>query len=171
MPHRKSTADLAMRRTSRLPIQCLLLSLTAIALNAAAFDASVATRLDARGVKYTVDEDGDYKVVYNYSSEGRTQLLFVSGSTESVGGFSIREVFSPAALLDRDGIDGTKALELLTKNRQNKIGAWETMGGVLYFVIKLPDNVDAAQLESAMDIAAQTADDMEIEFSGDLDEL
>ena len=50
-------------------------------------DASVAARLDARGVRYVVDEDGDYKVTYNYASEGRTQLAFVSGGTESVGGF------------------------------------------------------------------------------------
>jgi hypothetical protein len=31
--------------------------------------------------------------------------------------------------------------------------------------------MDAAQLESAMDIAAQTADDMELEISGDRDDL
>ena len=43
-------------------------------------DTSVAKRLDARGVTYTVDEDGDYKVIYNYADEGRTQLAFVSTS-------------------------------------------------------------------------------------------
>jgi hypothetical protein len=42
---------------------------------------------------------------------------------------------------------------------------------VLYFVIKLPDSADAAELESAMDIAAETADDMEIKFSGNRDDL
>ena len=80
-------------------------------------------------------------------------------------------VLSPAARVEKDGIKGAKALELLTESRKNKVGSWEVGGDVLYFVIKLPDSLDAAQLESAMDIAAETADDMEIEFSGDRDDL
>ncbi|MCR6687108.1 hypothetical protein [Pseudoxanthomonas sp.] len=134
-------------------------------------DASVQTRLDSRGVKYEVDEDGDYKVTYNYKSEGRTQLVFVSGRTERVGGFIVREVFAPAGRLEQDGIGGDKALELLRESRQNKLGSWEVAGDVLYYVIKLPDSVDATTLESAMDIVAETADDMEIELSGPRDAL
>jgi hypothetical protein len=137
----------------------------------AAADASVAKRLDERGIKYEVDGDGDYKVTYNYAKEGRTQLVFVSGGTQSVGGFTVREVFSPAARVAADGINGAKALELISESRTNKLGAWEVAGDVLYFVIKLPDELSAAELESAMDIAAQAADDMEIEISGDRDDL
>ncbi len=134
-------------------------------------DAAVKTRLEARGVKYEVDGDGDFKVTYNYSKEDRSQLVFVSGSTQSVGGFKIREIFSPAGRVEKDRINGAKALELMAESRKNKLGGWELDGDVLYFVIKLPDSMDAAQLESAMDIAAETADDMEIEISGDRDDL
>ena len=147
------------------------LLLATIALPAAASDASVKARLDARGVKYQVDGDGDYKVTYNYSKEGRTQLVFVSGGTQSVAGFSVREIFSPAGRVATDGIDGDRALELLGESRNNKLGSWELDGDVLYFVLKMPDDLDAAELESAMDIAAQTADDMELELSGDRDDL
>ena len=156
-----------MRQNARLLALPLLLGV-ALSPAASAADASVETRLDARGVKYEVDADGDYKVTYSYKSEGRTQLVFVSGRTESVAGFKVREVFAPAA---KDGITGAKAIELMGESRSNKLGSWELQGEVLYFVIKLPDSVDAAQLESAMDIAAQTADDMEIELSGDEDAL
>ena len=159
-----------MRQSHRLLLPAALL-LTAIAMPAAASDASVKARLDARGVKHEVDGDGDYKVTYNYSKEGRTQLVFVSGGTESVGGFMIREIFSPAGRVEKDDIDGKKALELLGESRKNKLGSWELGGDVLYFVIKVPDSISAAELESAMDIAAQTADDMELELSGDRDEL
>ena len=144
---------------------------TAAALPAAAADKSVERRLDAQGMKYEVDGDGDYKIIYNYSKEGRTQLVFVSGKTESVAGFTIREVFSPAARIEKDGINGRKALELLEESRNNKLGSWEIQGDVLYFVIKLPDSMTAKEMEAAMDIAAQTADDMEIEISGDRDDL
>lgn len=156
-----------MRQNARLLAASMLLSGVVLSPVALA-DASVQTRLDARGVKYEVDADGDYKVTYSYKSEGRTQLVFVSGKTESVGGFKVREVFAPAA---KDGISGAKAIELMGESRSNKIGSWELQGDVLYFVIKLPDSIDAAQLESAMDIAAQTADDMEIKLSGDEDAL
>ncbi len=151
----------------------LMLTAAALALATlpALADSSVAKRLDARGVTYTVDEDGDYKVIYNYAEEGRTQLAFVSGGTEDVAGFRVREVFAPAARLEQDRIDGARALALLADSRSQKLGAWEIAGDVLYFVIKLPDSVDGAALEAALDIVAQVADDKEIEFSGDRDEL
>ena len=154
-----------------LSASMLLIAAVAFASAAQAEDASVKSRLDSQGIKYEVDQDGDFKVTYNYSKEGRTQLVFVGGKTESVAGFTIREVFSPAARVEKDGINGAKALELLAESRKNKFGSWEIGGDVLYFVIKLPDNVGAKQLEAAMDIAAETADDMEIEFSGDRDDL
>ena len=134
-------------------------------------DASVKRRLEDRGVKYQVDTDGDFKITYNYKSEGRTQLVFVSGGTESVGGFLVREVFSPAGRLDQDGINGAKALELLKESSNNKLGSWEIRGDALYFVIKLPDGVNGGELESAMDIAAEIADNMEKELSGTRDAL
>jgi hypothetical protein len=156
-----------MRQNARILAAAMLLSSVAFAPVALA-DASVKTRLDARGIKYEVDADGDYKVTYSYKAEGRTQLVFVSGGTESVGGLKVREVFAPAA---KDGITGPKAIELMAESRTNKIGSWELQGDVLYFVIKLPDSVSATELESAMDIAAQTADNKEIEFTGDEDAL
>ncbi len=140
-------------------------------VQATAADASVQARLDARGIKYEVDADGDYKVTYNFSNEGRTQLVFVSGSTQSVGGFLVREVFAPAARADHDLIDGARALELLRDSRRKKLGGWELHGEVLYFVVKIPDSVGGAELESAMDIAASVADEMEKEISGDRDAL
>ncbi len=137
---------------------------------AVAGDASVETRLDARGIKYEIDGDGDYRVVVSYEDEKRTQLVFVSGTTESIKGLMVREVFSPAGKVDGDGIAG-KALALLAENRTQKVGAWEIAGNTLYYVIKLPDSVDAVQLEAAIDIASNIADDKEIELSGDEDAL
>lgn len=166
--HHKGDPSMHLRHCLLLPAALLT---AAIAMPAAAADASVKARLDDRGINHEVDGDGDYKVTYNYSQEGRTQLVFVSGGTEKVGGFIVREIFSPAGRVEKDGINGSKALELLEESRGNKLGSWEIQGDVLYFVLKLPDSLSGAELESAMDIAAQTADDMELELSGDRDEL
>ena len=154
-----------------LSVLFLSAALAVAATDARASDASVKSRLDARGMKYEIDGDGDFKVTYNYAKEGRTQLVFVSGGTEEVGGFRIREVFSPAGRVEKDDIDGAKALELLAESRKNKLGSWELAGDVLYFVAKLPDDLDAKELESVMDIVAETADNMELEISGDRDDL
>ena len=143
----------------------------AAAAPAAAEDASVATRLDREGLEYQVDDDGDYKVMFNYTDEGRTQLAFVSGETQTVAGLTIREIFSPAGRVKQDGIDGRKALELLEASAQMKLGSWEIRGDVLYLVIKVLDGASSSELSSLLDIAAGAADDMEIELSGERDDL
>ncbi|MGN6113247.1 MAG: hypothetical protein ACTHOC_09645 [Luteimonas sp.] len=134
-------------------------------------DPSVKTRLDARDIKFEVDEDGDYKLVFSFEEDERTQIVFVSGGTEDFGGLKVREVFAPAARLKEGGVTGDLARELLRNSRTRKIGAWETDDDLLYYVIKLPDSADAELLETAMDLAAQMADDMEKQISGDRDEL
>lgn len=143
----------------------------AAAAPAAAEDASVATRLDREGLEYQVDDDGDYKVMFNYTDEGRTQLAFVSGETQTVAGLTIREIFSPAGRVKQDGIGGKKALELLEASAQMKLGSWEIRGDVLYLVIKVLDGASSSELSSLLDIAAGAADDMEIELSGERDDL
>ena len=153
-------------------LQPLLLAsaLGLVATPAIAGDGAVEARLDARGINYEIDEDGDYKILISYKDENRTQLVFVSGATETIKGFVVREVFSAAGKVKADGVHG-KAMALLEDSRTNKLGAWEVAGDVLSYVIKLPDSVDATQLEGAIEIAAEIADNKEIELSGKKDEL
>lgn len=164
--HRMTT-----RRLLSLSLLAGLAAVTAIPTPAAAEDASVAARLDKAGLRYEVDNDGDYKLTFNYSEEGRSQLVFVSGTTQSVAGLTVREVFSPAARVEKDDIGGKRALELLELSSQQKIGSWEIRGDVLYFVIKFLDDANAKELSAMLDIAAETADNKEIELSGARDDL
>ena len=154
-----------MRLVTAVVLSCCL---SAVAPLAHA-DASVEKRLNERGIKFERDKDGDYRVVYNYGDEGRTQLAYVSGSTETTRSFVVREVFAPAGHVDEDRIDLARTLKLLADSRQSKLGSWEVAGKVLYYVIKLPDDVSAAALEAALDTVATQADNMEIELSGDRD--
>ena len=160
---------MTIRRLLSLSVLAGLAAATAVP--AAAEDASVAKRLDSAGLKYEVDDDGDYKLTFNYSKEGRTQLVFVSGTTQTVSGLTVREVFAPAGRVGKDGIGGEAALELLANSGQLKMGSWEIRGDVLYFVIKGLDSATSSELSSLLDIAAETADDKEIELSGDRDDL
>ena len=160
-----------MKRILSAAISCGVLGVAVMsAPPLRAQDASVAQRLETAGMKYEVDGDGDFKVTYSYSTEGRTQLVFVSGTTEIVSGLTIREVFAPAALIDKDAIDGAKALQLMRDSGQSKLGSWEIRGNILYFVIKVFDQITASELEAAMDIAAEVADDKEIELTSGRDD-
>lgn len=129
-------------------------------------DPSVEKRLNDRGVTFEVDDDGDYRVLYSYEGEGRSQLAFVRAQTETTRSFVVREVWAAAANVEKDGISGAKALELLADSRTNKLGSWEIDGKTLLFVIKLPDDVSAATLQAALETVAAVADDMEIELTG-----
>ena len=154
----------------RLMSLCALAGLMiSAAVPAAAEDARVADRLDQEGLKYEVDLNGNYKLTFNYQAEGRTQLVFVSSDTQTVGGLAIREVFSPAGWVEKDGIDGAKALELLEESGSNKVGSWELRDGVIFFVVKVLDSISAAELNTLLGVVSQTADDKEIQLSGDRD--
>jgi hypothetical protein len=145
--------------------------LLTLPIAAHAEDASVKRRLDQAGMKYEIDRDGDFKVTVSFAKQRRTQMVFVSGATETIGGLTVRKIFSPAATVASDGITGAKALELLRDSRTKKLGAWEIDGANLYLVIKLPDTLTAAQLQSLMVAAATLADDMEVKLSGSRDTL
>ena len=76
-----------------------------------------------------------------------------------------------ADIAQADALDGAKALDLLRASRRAKLGSWEIGGDYLYFVIKLPDTVSAKQLEAAMDVAAEVADNKELDLTGERDEF
>lgn len=164
-----------MNRPAKLSTRAISLllatGLLSAPLPAYAEDAGVKRRLDQNGMRYEIDQDGDFKVTVKFAKERRSQMVFVSGATETVSGFTIRRIFSPAGSLATDGIDGKKALELLRSSRTNKLGSWEIEGANLYLVVKLPDTLTAPQLQAAMMLAASLADDMEIKLSGSRDAL
>jgi len=162
---------LKVKSFARLAALAVVGSLALAPVATSAADDSVRSRLDLSGYKYEVDKDGDYKLVINYTAEKRTQLVWISGSTESYGAFNVREIYSPAGRVKADGIDGTKALDLMLRSGKTKLGDWEIRGDGLYYVIKVPEPFTADQLKSAIKLVAETADNMEIELSGTRDAL
>lgn len=143
----------------------------ATAVPAAAEDASVAKRLAALDLQYEIDGDGDFKIVFGYPDEDRSQIVFVSGASQTVQGITIREISAPAALIEDNDIDGVKALMLLKNSSINKIGSWEIRGDVVYFVAKVIEPMSSADLCTVLETVAATADDMEIELTGSKDDL
>lgn len=129
-------------------------------------DDTLAARLDAQGVRYERDEDGDFRVLFAWQQENRSQLAFVSGNAHVLGDSAVREVFSPAAPVPAGGFSAEQADMLLRDSQRNILGGWEIAGETLFYVIKLHDDADGARIEQALEIAAQLADDMELQLTG-----
>lgn len=129
-------------------------------------DATVENRLTALKMKINTDQDGDYRVVYDYADEGRTQLIYIAGATLDVRGLNVRKVFAPAAVLSQTALDEAALKRLLEESGSSGYGGWEIRGGVLFYAIEVPEPQPPAMLKVAMDICAERADNMELELTG-----
>lgn len=85
-----------MNTKTTLAVCCLLMATGAPgAARAGNADASVGKKLDALGLKYEVDADGDYKLLFEVEN-GRSQIVWVRSPVEALGNMRIREVLSIA---------------------------------------------------------------------------
>ena len=167
-----------MNRTPRVvPLIALLSVVAAVAVfapQASAADPRVMRALNEEGLKYEVDDDGDYMVVMSWEEDGRSHLVFVNSQVEVMGGEEIREVWAVAFRSSQPSIPGKLAIRLLEENSKFKIGAWE-MGsnenGVrVHFTARVPTTAGSAFLHEVIDAVSVTADEMEKELLG-TDEL
>ena len=139
--------------------------------HARAADATIEALLKQSDTPYEVDKDGDYKIVINWSKENRSQLVYVSGTPETFADTPVYDVFAPALATDENGLSKADANALLKASGSLKLGAWELRGDGAYFAIKVPaGKLTAEQFDKILSLAAETADNFELEHS-DSDDL
>jgi len=131
-------------------------------------DARVERLLKEVAAEYTVDEDGDFRLVYDIGG-GRSQLVWIPSGTSNFGALEIRQVWSiahrsPGPLL------AELANRLLDRNGAVILGAWltEPSGDELgvIFAVQVAAETDVLALRSAIHAVATTADAMEKELTG-----
>jgi tetratricopeptide (TPR) repeat protein len=121
--------------------------------------------------QYTVNSDGNYKIIYD-AGNGRTQVLFVESNIESLGDFEIREIWSPIGQAAEASFSQAIADRLLRIGATMKVGAVEIVTidnkPTAYFSAKVPANLTAEQLVKVINAVASTADENENAlFGGD----
>lgn len=163
-------------RTALLPMLLLAFSAQAQAQDRnpkPAPDPQVRGQLDELGYEYEVDEDGDYRMVFEMadSTEKRSQLVYVRTPVESYGVLRLREVWSPGYKAAGTDFPAAVANRLLAATQDNKVGAWAKQDEYAVFVVKLPADADAKALDDAIDAAITSADAMEAELTPGKDEL
>lgn len=140
-------------------------------------DPRVKRLLDKLKYKYEVDEDGDYKLVFDLdddeedSKKGRSQLVYVRSPVFDYGSHEVREVWAPAYKAKGDELPAEVANRLLEASQESKLGGWAKQGRYAVFVIKVATNASAEQLDDAINAAIQSADQMEAELTPGKDEF
>lgn len=142
----------------------LLLAVTATGAHAAEADKAVGRALDTLKYTYEVDEDGDYKMVFDMD-DGRSQLAFVRSTVEEFGKHRIREIWSPAYNSPGKQFPAAVANRLLEDSQDAKMGAWVKQDQLAMFVVKVDANAPPEALSDAIDAAVRTADAMELELT------
>ena len=152
-----------MERTLRF---ALLLAVAAAAAPsfAAEPDKAIGRHLDKLGYPYEIDEDGDYRMVFDVEGD-RTQMVYVRSSVEDFGTHNIREIWSPAYNAKTKQFPVAVANRLLEDSQDAKMGGWVKQDTTAMFVVKIDADATADQLSDAIDAAIRTADAMELELT------
>ena len=130
-------------------------------------DARVERLLKDVAAEYTVDEDGDFRLVYDIGG-GRSQLVWIPSGTSEFGALEIRQIWS-IAHRSKGPLPADLANRLLDRNGAVILGAWltEPAGDELgvIFAVQVAAETDALSLRSAIHAVATTADAMEEELT------
>ncbi|MFZ5657500.1 MAG: hypothetical protein ACOY37_10670 [Pseudomonadota bacterium] len=150
----------------------LLLALVLLAPAARAADARLEAQLTSLDYTYKVDEDGDYRLVFETGDDGsRSQLVYVRSPVETLGEHRVREIWAPGYHSPGDSFPANVANRLLEASHDVKLGGWTKQGRYAVFVVKVSADATAAQLRDAIEAAAESADEIEAELTPGKDEL
>ncbi len=130
-------------------------------------DARVQKVLDEAEVKYTIDDDGDFRVINRVDST-RTQLAWIVSRTSTYGKVEVRDVMSVAYKTTGD-LPCHLVRRLLEQNNRLKIGAWalqrEGDVSIVVFKTQIDANADFVPILHAVLVVTNTADALEQELT------
>jgi hypothetical protein len=132
-------------------------------------DPRVKRMLDALELRYSIDQDGDFKIIIEFQ-DGRSQVAYINSATQSIDDFELREIWS-VAYISEGYLDIDTANTLLLKNHELKIGSWRLIpaGGNTYlaaFCVQIAANCDPNSFTKTLSIVLQVADTMEEKLTG-----
>lgn len=131
-------------------------------------DPRVEAIMAEQDIKYSIDKDGDFRVVFDVG-DGRSQLAFIRSTTSRYDDLEIREILSVAYRSENDEFPPEVANALLEDSYTKKLGAWGKQGGTAAFVVRIAADADGESLRSALKATLKSADAMEQRLTGDKD--
>ena len=156
--------------TSLLAALALALLAAAPPARAGTPDPALKAQLDSLDLKYEVDSDGDYKIVFDMGG-GRSQLVWLRSAVETYGSLKVRELWSAGYKLGGKPVPEKIANRLLEHGHGVILGGWTKQKEFAMFVVKIPVSATAKELRDAAEAAADCADEIEKELTPDKDEF
>ena len=116
-------------------------------------------------LKYTVDDDGDYKLVFEVNDCTRTQVMWIETDIREVDGYRVLRLVSVAYL---GTLTKPMAMELLAD--AYKIGFWGILrkddGGCrVLFIAQVPASISPKDLKTCCEAVTEVADRLERKWS------
>lgn len=136
-----------------------------------AADAGIKAQLAELDYRYEVDEDNDFKLVFEVGEKGRSQIVYILSAVETYGEHKVREIWSPAYESATDDFAAPIANRLLEASSSAKLGGWVKHGRNAVFVVKIAADASKESLDDAISAASGLADEMEAELSPGKDDL
>ncbi len=116
-------------------------------------------------LKYTIDEDGDYKLVFEVNDCTRTQVMWIETDIREVSGFRVLKLASVAY---RGALTKPMALELLMD--AYKVGFWgisrkDDGDCSVLFIAQVPASISPEDLKTCCVSVIEAADRLERKWS------
>lgn len=164
------------RKLPTLPLLlalCLALpaSLWAQEQGQTAADSRIKAQLDALEYNYELDDDNDFKLVFEIDGDDRSQVVYVRSPVETYGEHEVREIWSPGYVSETEQFPAPVANRLLEASSDAKLGSWVKQGKNAVFVVKIAAEASQEELDDAIDAAIRLADEMEAELTPGKDDL
>ena len=131
-------------------------------------DPRIREQLNELGLEYQVDDDGDYKLLFETDGD-RSQLVFVLSATNEYRGFQIREIWAYGYESATEEIPADVANRMLEDSYKSKLGSWVKIGNNGVYVSKIVADADPDTLDAAIVLTMEKADEMEAALTGDED--
>jgi hypothetical protein len=139
-----------------LPLSVLLAGAALLAADVKAppqADKRVAGALEQAKLRSTVDDAGNYKVVFNYRDTGEQHPVYIASATRKIGSLELRRIWTPG-YRTYDEAEAKWLEDLLARNQGAFPGGWcvEEHNGkhVPVFAILFPADGDPALLSQVL---------------------
>ena len=134
-------------------------------------DSRVMRQLETQNLRYQVDPDGDFKLVFQLEGS-RSQAAWIQSRTEKLGDLEVREVFS-IGYRCTGPIPQDVANRLMSRDKAGRLGSWERIAdgvdSLAIFVVRLPALAPADVLSESLGFCLSMADSLEQELTAGQD--
>lgn len=127
-------------------------------------DAGIVGLLEALEYTWESEDNGDFRLLFDLDDE-RSQLVWIRNRTYERDGIAMRDIWSAAMKLTGRYVSVKLADRLLQESWEGIMGSWARDGDYIVYIVKLPADASAEELDAAIGEVIDVADKLESDRS------